>query len=48
MNLIDKDKNGTIAFEEYMQFVDYYIAYFDEKGDKIRKIDELLKRVKDD
>ena len=42
VKLIDKDGNGTIAFEEYMAFVDLYIAYFDEKGSRIKKMDELI------
>ena len=31
-----------------MAFLDKYIAYFDEKGDKITKMDELLLRLKDE
>jgi len=34
---IDKDKNGSISFEEYMAFIDDYIFCFDEKGSRIRK-----------
>ena len=31
-----------------MTFIDIYIAYFDEKGERIKKPEELLKRIKED
>lgn len=47
-NFIDKDENGTISFEEYMSFIDDYIYWFDEKGSRIRKEEELIKRIEED
>jgi len=48
IDLIDRDKNGQITFEEYMSFIDLYIYYFDEKGSRIRKLDDLIKKLVED
>ena len=45
---IDKDKSGVITFEEFMYFTDIYIAYFDKKGERILKFNELLQRLQED
>ena len=47
VKVIDKNSNGTISFEEFMNFVDLFIAYFDEKGERIIKPKELLAKIKD-
>jgi len=31
-----------------MAFIDFYIYYFDEKGSRIRKLEMLLHRIKED
>lgn len=45
---IDRDKNESISFEEYMAFIDFYSSFYNEKGSHIKQLDKFIQKLKVD